>query len=436
MGPSRALRWALAGLVVVGLAVVVAALYTRRGEEPSLAASTRTGVAEDDSTLVERGRYLAVAANCFSCHTRPGGDPLSGGVSFETPFGTLYSSNITSDVKYGIGGWTYEDLRRALHEGISAKGYRLFPAFPYTSFTKMRDPDVRAIYAYLRTVSPQPYSPPANAVLFTQRWVMGLWNELFFRPGRFKEDGAQSVEWNTGAYLVEALGHCSACHSPRNAFMAEIQAKAYQGGSIWGPVVAGKSRSWSAVDLTGSHAGLKAWSVDNLVKYLHGGFSPRAGTFGPMNEVIADSTSKLSMEDVQAMAVYIKSLPDRQTAASRLKAGPAPAASKSDAVSKGEAIYHEHCEKCHGGSGRGGMFSGPPLAGSAVVQASDPSSVLNTILYGAEPPRGFALGAWETMHPYADVLDDSQVATLVSFLRGAWGNSAALVDAAAVARQR
>lgn len=436
MRRSRALLWALAGLVVVGLAVFAATFYARKGDEPSVAASAGTSAAEDDSALVERGRYLAVAANCFSCHSRPGGKPLSGGVSFETPFGIIYSSNITSDVHHGIGGWKYEDLRRALHEGISAKGYRLFPAFPYTSFTKMRDEDVRAIYAYLRTVPAQPYTPPANSVLFKQRWAMGFWNMLFFRPGRFRQDPAQSVEWNTGAYLVEALGHCSACHSPRNALMAEIQAKAYQGGSIRDHVGAGRSRSWSAVDLTGSHSGLQLWSVDNLVKYLHTGFSPRAGTFGPMNEVIADSTSKLKIEDVQAMAVYIKGFPERKNEAAPLKAGSAAVPLKSDAVGKGEAIYQARCEKCHGGSGRGGMFSGPPLAGSAVVQASDPSSVINTILYGAEPPKGVVLGAWESMRPYGDVLDDSQVAALASFLRGAWGNSAAPVETAAVARQR
>lgn len=435
MGRWRALLWTLAGLVVLGLAVVAATVHTKKSDDPSIAVSAGASTAEDESELVERGRYLAVAANCFSCHTRPGGEPLSGGLSFETPFGTIYSSNITSDVTHGIGGWKYEDLRRALHEGISAKGYRLFPAFPYTSFTKMRDEDVRAIYAYLRTVPPQPYSPPTNSVLFKQRWAMGVWNMLFFRPGRFKQDPAQSTEWNTGAYLVEALGHCSACHTPRNALMAEIQAIAYQGGSIRDHVgAAGKTRSWSAVDLTGSHAGLQSWSVDNLVKYLHSGFSPRAGTFGPMNEVIAGSTSKLKIDDLQAMAVYIKSLPEPSKSGVPLKA--VVAGAQSEAIGQGGEIYRARCEKCHGASGRGGMFSGPPVAGSAIVQGSDPASLLNIILYGAEPPKGVVLGAWETMRPYADVLNDSQIAELASFLRGAWGNMAAPVDANAVARQR
>lgn len=429
---SRVLLWTLGGIFVVGLLVVIATFYTRDGREPDAAVSAVTSMGEDESVLVARGHYLAVAANCFSCHTRPGSELFSGGVPFETSFGTIYSSNITSDVKHGIGGWKYEDLRRALHEGVSPSGSRLFPAFPYTSFTKIKDQDVRAIYAYLRTVPPQPYNPPANSLLFTQRWAMPYWNMLFFRPGRFKQDPAQSAEWNTGAYLVEALGHCSACHSPRNALMAEMESKAYQGGSIRDTVALGKSRSWSAVDLTGSHTGLQSWSVDNLVKYLHSGFSTRAGTFGPMNEVIADSTSKLTIEDVQAMAVYIKGLPERRTDAAQLNARTAMA----PLPGKGEEIYRARCGKCHGDSGRGGMFTGPPLAGSAIVQASDPSSLLNSILYGATAPKGFVLGAWETMLPYRDVLDDSQVAALASFLRGAWGNSASPVEASTVATQR
>ena len=247
-----------------------------------------------DTGLVERGRYLATAANCASCHSRQGGAPFAGGVPFGTPFGTLYSSNITSDPTHGIGNWSSAELRRALHEGISARGYRLFPAFPYPSFTKITDEDTKAIYAYLQTVGADAYDPPANSLMLRQRWGMAVWNGLFFKPGRFQPDAKQSTEWNRGAYLVDALGHCGACHTPRSRFMAEIQEKVYQGGVITELVSAGKVRDWSAVNLTSSPAGLKEWNVAGLTKYLHTGFSPRAGTFGPMNEVIANSTSKLS----------------------------------------------------------------------------------------------------------------------------------------------
>jgi mono/diheme cytochrome c family protein len=188
-----------------------------------------------------------------------------------------------------------------------------------------------------------------------------------------------------------------------------------------------KIRAWSAVNLTSVPSGLKAWSQADLAKYLHAGFSPRAGTFGPMNEVIANSTSQLPDDAIQAMAVYIKSLPQ-----GGVEGAPVPA----EAVAAGAGIYKDHCEKCHGSSGRGGMFMGPPLSGSAIVQQEDPASLINAVLYGAKPPKGITLGAWETMQPYADVLSDAQVASVANYVRGSWGNRAPQVDAAAVTRQR
>src|ERR1700692_2478693 len=258
-----------------------------------------------DARVLDQGRYLANAGNCVSCHTRAGAKPFSGGVMFETPFGVIYSSNITPDIDTGIGRWTADDLRRAMHEGIAAGGYRLFPAFPYTSFTKVTDEDVDAIYAYLRTIKAVRYKPPPNDFLFTQRWVLSLWNSLFFTEGRFSLDTAHSVEWNRGAYLVDSLGHCGACHTPRNALMAESAANAYSGGRIQDKVTETKVRSWSAVNLTPTKSGLASWSVDDLTKYLKTGFSLRAGTFGPMNEVIVNSLTKLGDDDVRAMAVYL-----------------------------------------------------------------------------------------------------------------------------------
>jgi mono/diheme cytochrome c family protein len=416
---------------LAALAAILVSVISVVSEPQPTSASTETSTpaerAGDSNALAERGRYLALAANCASCHSRPGGAPFSGGVAFETPVGTIYSSNITPDAEHGIGKWTLQDLRRALHEGISAKGYRLFPAFPYTSFTKITDQDVSAIYAYLRTVTADTYSPPTNGILFEQRWAMAIWNRLFFRPGRFVPDPTRPAQWNTGAYLVEALGHCDACHTPRNSFMAEVEARAYQGGSISERVDGEKMRLWSAVNLTSSPSGLKAWSEADLAKYLHAGFSLRGGTFGPMNEVIANSTSQLTDSDVHAMAAYIKSLPQGEAAGTPVTA---------ESVAAGAAIYHERCEKCHGSSGRGGMFMGPPLAGSAVVQAEDPASLINAILYGAAPPKGTSLGAWETMRPYADVLSDSQVADVANYVRGTWGNHASRVDAAMVGKQR
>src|SRR5882757_8520628 len=220
----RPLYW-VSGVLGV---VVLTALFADRAPGPDGSSQ----LTNDTDALVERGRYVALAGNCASCHTRPGGAPYAGGVAFEAPVGTIYSSNITSSIEHGIGKWTAEDLRRALHEGIAAEGYRLFPAFPYTSFTQMTDEDVDALYAYLHTVAADKYQPPANDFLFKQRWAMAIWNGLFFEPARFKPDPKQTPEWNRGAYLVEALGHCGACHTPRNRFMAEVSANAYQGSNL------------------------------------------------------------------------------------------------------------------------------------------------------------------------------------------------------------
>jgi mono/diheme cytochrome c family protein len=403
---------------LLGLIAAVALL-------PCTASPTEDASPMDRS--IAQGKYLTDVGNCFSCHTQPGAAPFSGGVRFKSPFGVIYSSNITPDRDTGIGSWSAEDLRGAMHEGVAAGGHRLFPAFPYTSFTKATDTDVRAIYAYLRTVKPVRYSPPANGFLFTQRWTLTVWNSLFFEEGRFSPSAAQSAEWNRGAYLVEGLGHCGACHTPRNALMAEAADKALEGGVLEERVAPGKFRRWSAINLTSAKTGLVSWSVDALAKYLQTGYSARAGTFGPMNEVIANGLMKLTPQDARAMAVYLKSLPGREYSGERVSP---------DQIKAGEPIYKKRCEKCHLASGRGGIFTGPPVAGSAVVQSDDPASLINIILYGAEAAEDVALGGWETMKPYGDVLDDAQVAAVSNYVRGSWGNRARPVGPTEVAQQR
>lgn len=376
---------------------------------------------------VQRGKYLAAAGNCVTCHTRPGGAPFSGGVPFVTKLGTIYSSNITSDHGTGIGNWSLNDFRRAMHDGIAPGGRHLFPAFPYTSFTRVSDSDIDAIYAYLRTLPPVRYSPPADGFVFRQRWAMTFWNAIFFRSSRFEPDPKQSQQWNRGAYLVQGLGHCDACHSPRNSFMAEESAQAYSGGTLDEKVVGGQVRAWSAVNLTSSKTGLAAWSLADLARYLKTGFCLRAGVFGPMNDVVDASLKYLSDADVQAMAVYLKSLPPPGVQE------PAPPEA---AVKAGAKIYSDNCEECHMSSGRGGLFSAPPLSGSAVVQASDPASLINVILYGADQPKDIRLGGWETMKPYRNALSDAQIAAVSNYVRGSWKNRGGEVTAAQVARQR
>ncbi|HVF18361.1 MAG TPA: c-type cytochrome, partial [Steroidobacteraceae bacterium] len=301
-----------------------------------------------DPAFIQRGRYLANAGNCVSCHTVPGRAEFAGGVRFNTPFGTVFSTNITPDRETGIGRWSAEDFRRAMHEGIAADGSPLFPAFPYTSYTKVSDEDTAAIYAFLRTLKPVRYTPPNNSFAFWMRWPMRLWNAAFFEPGRYVNDSSRDAQWNRGAYLVQGLGHCTACHSPRNSAMAEIKERSFEGGVMHDHVENAKDRAWFAVNLTQSKNGLASWSVDDMTKYLHKGFSPRAGTFGPMNDVIVNSLTKLSEEDARAMAIYLKSLPGRPYTGQTIPEHQA---------NEGAALYEEHCEDCHGKSGRGGLFS-------------------------------------------------------------------------------
>jgi len=394
----------------------------------SLAAPLDGNAAQSAGDQIARGRYLVAAGDCVSCHTRPGGAAFSGGLSFSTPLGRIYSSNITPDPGTGIGAWSAADLRRAMHEGIGRGGHRLFPAFPYTSFTKVADRDVDAIYAYLRSIPSVRYTPPANSFAFRLRWGMSIWDWLFFKPSRFQSDPKQSVEWNRGAYLVSGLGHCDACHTPRNRFMAEIQDLSYAGGTISDRVIDDTIRRWSSVNLTSAPTGLAAWSLDELASYLKSGFAAtRAGTFGPMNDVIVNSLMNLTNEDVHAIATYLKSLPARELSGATVPEESVKAASR---------IFNDRCAECHDSSGSGGESSAPPLARSALVQEGDPASLINIVLYGPTVPHQVDFGDWQTMRPFKNDMNDAQIAAVLNFIRGSWGNKAPPVSPTDVARQR
>lgn len=385
------------------------------------------------ATNVQRGEYLARIGNCISCHTRRGGEAFAGGVPFVAPYaflGTLYATNITPDPETGIGRWTEQQFVRALHEGRAPDGGRFFPAFPYTYFTRVTNEDAKAIYAYLRTIKPVRYTPPPNSAAFTQRWGMALWNPFFFENERFRPDAAQSAEWNRGAYLVNGLGHCGACHTPRNLLLAEKQDAALSGSSYPDLVSPGKRRTWFAVNLTSAANGLGAWAVDDIRKYLKTGHSRRAGVFGPMNDVVVNSLQFLTDGDAQAIAVYIKSLPALNESVAE--------AIDVERVQAGAADYAEHCEECHRTSGRGAFLKAPPVAGSAVVQGNDPATLINVVLYGAKVGAGAPapFGAWEDMPSFADKLTNEQIAAVSNYVRGSWGNSGGVVTAREVEAQR
>lgn len=384
--------------------------------------------------LEQRGEYLAAAGNCVSCHTNGGDSPFAGGLAFETPYGTIYSTNITPDPETGIGQWSLVDFTNAVRYGEAPDGTHYYPVFPYTSFAKVSDEDIAAIYAYLKTIAPVNSTPPENDLGFpySQRWVLGLWKWMFLDDSPFEPQPDQSAEWNRGAYLVEGLGHCSMCHTPLN-FVGAIDTSLAMTGGTYMARVEGKLSAWSAPNLTSAEAGLAMWTVDDITDYLKLGVSHRAGVFGPMNEVVVNSTRHLSREDLRAMAVYLKSLP------ANAQDGGEP--TTADVLRAGSLQYDIHCGSCHLPTGEGSPEQGPPLIGSPVVLDVDPASLINITLYGAQTPQSspsdeWAGRTWIRMDPIDNSLDDEQVAALLSFIRASWGHGAGAVTAEQVAAQR
>ena len=345
-------------------------------------------------------------------------------------FGTIYSTNITPDSETGIGRWTEDQFRRAMREGISADGRHLYPAFPYTAFAKLNDSDVNALFAYLKTLSPVRYRAPENDMSFpfSQRWLMGIWKALYFDDERYAPVAAKSAEWNRGAYLVEALGHCGACHSPRNFLGAEQASAAFTGGTYLDKVPGGQIRSWSAVNLTSAPSGLGPWAEEDVVAYLKTGLNSFATAFGPMNEVIMNSSRHLSDADLRAIAVYLKSLPPQEQ-----EGGPEP---DDEVLREGEGLYGIHCATCHLPTGKGAIDTGPAMVGNPVVQAADPASLINSILYGPELPDPPPPAQRPHMEAYDGKLSDEEIAALATYMRGSWGNRGGAVTPDQVAEQR
>lgn len=382
---------------------------------------------------LERGEYLVRAANCVSCHTVPGGAPFTGGLPFPTDFGTIYSTNITPDADTGIGSWTFSQFENAMRKGVRPDGQHLYPAFPYTSFTKISDADMRALYAYFMSLRPVNAPARKNELKFpfSQRSLMGAWKAMYFKEGVYEPDPKKPEEWNRGAYLVEALAHCGACHSPRNLLGAEKADTPYLGGVLAemdeerGPVRRG------APNLTSSPHGLGAWSEEDIASYLKAGVSSRTRLMGTMNEVVLNSTRYLTDEDTRAMAVYLKSLP----AAARSSSRPSR-----KVMELGAKQYDIHCGTCHLPSGLGSEDTGPPLAGSTLAQAPDPSSLVDLVINGPRLPDHSPSPQWQrpwqSMTPFGQKLSDEQAAALLTFVRNSWGNAAEPVKPSDVARMR
>ncbi|MEI7035322.1 cytochrome c [Fulvimonas yonginensis] len=371
---------------------------------------------------IARGRYLVRAGDCEACHTAPGGQPFAGDRAVPTPFGTIYSSNITPDRETGIGRWNDADFYRAMHQGVDRLGHHLYPAFPYPWYTRLSVDDVRAIKAYLDTLPAVRQAPRPNDLPWPldQRGVMAVWNGMYFDAGTYRSDPRRSAQWNRGAYLVEGAGHCGACHSPKNVAGAADRDHPLTGGfaeNAYAPSLAGGLRD-----------GLGGWTEQDIVQYLRTGRNERTAAAGPMAEVVEQSTQYLSQPDLQAIAVYLKSLPVPKEA-------PVAVADKA-AVGRGAALYLDNCEGCHLEQGQGELGAFPPLRQSTAVQAKSADTLIGVILQGARVPRTAAEPTGLAMQGFADHLDDRQIADLATYIRTAWGNRAAAVDADEVADLR
>jgi mono/diheme cytochrome c family protein len=370
----------------------------------------RTGFPTD---LIAKGEVLAGAGYCAVCHTRPGGPTLAGGTGLRTPFGTIYSTNITPEPETGIGRWSLEAFARAMREGVSRDGSHLFPAFPYDHFAKISDDDVKALYAYMMTRPPVRAVAPANTIPFPLniRLLQEGWKILFFREGRYQPDASRSAEWNRGAYLAESLGHCSGCHTPRNSLGAEKTADAYAGATI---------DNWIAPALTDANPSPVPWTETELYSFLRNGVAPLHGvTAGPMSPVIHTGLSALPDADVRALAVYFAGLDRAASRTGAVDAAVKDALARSGLGSTQEydpdaRLYAGACMGCHYNAGPTPLAVRPELALNSALALPEPTNFINVVLSGIGRAEG---GPGLVMPSYAAALSDGDIARLAAYLR-------------------
>jgi mono/diheme cytochrome c family protein len=414
----RVLKGFLALLAAAALVLVVL------GWRASIASSAPADRSAFDPGLLRRGEQLATIGNCAGCHTAPDGPPFAGGTALKTPFGTLYGTNITPDPDTGIGSWSETAFRRALREGVSRDGHLLYPAFPYDHFTRLADDDIAALYAFVMTRTPVRFTPPAHQLTFPLQFrpLIAGWNLLYLHKGPLQPRPDQTAEWNRGAYLVEGLGHCAACHSPRNAMGAERPEAAFGGGEAEG---------WHATALNAQSPSPVPWNTEALAAYLqHGIATDHAITAGPMQDVV-QNLSHAPEGDVRAIASYVDSLMGPATAerqaretTSRQRAAPpalvavqaAPAAPGADAaqLALGASVYATSCASCHDLGRQLSSSSGLRLPLAVALYLPDPRNLVHIVREGIVPPVGRP-GRW--MPGFDGALNDEQITALAAWLR-------------------
>ncbi|WP_298240314.1 cytochrome c [uncultured Bradyrhizobium sp.] len=414
---TTALGLGVAALAAIGWAEGQTSALPRHRSPAVTALAVLTAQIPDgaDAEKLRHGQDLMRAGDCVSCHMRKGGEPLSGGLGLKTPFGIIYSSNITPDLETGIGRWTPDQFYRAMHDGHGVNGENLYPAFPYPWFRNMSRADDDALLAYIKTTAPVRYTPPANELIFPlgYRSLVAGWNLLFLKNDQAAPVSEKSKAWNRGAYLVNGPGHCGACHTPKNAFGADRAGQEFKGAVV---------DNWTAPDLTGNvRTGLGAWSEADIAEYLKTGRNAHAGAGGAMADVVTYSTSLLTDADRAAIAVYLKDLPGSPSKSPTVLVDAA-------SLSRGREIYSDACASCHLESGKGqpGLF--PPLGKNAMVQQLDATGLEQLILAGtsiaATPSRPSPL----SMPAFSWKLSDREIADVATFVRNNWGNRASAID--------
>jgi mono/diheme cytochrome c family protein len=374
------------------------------------------------SAQIERGEYLARIGNCAGCHTARGGEAYAGGRAVDTPFGAIYASNLTPDKDTGIGAWSSAAFYRAMHEGRSRDGRLLYPAFPYPNTTLVTREDSDAIFAYLMNrMKPASQTNTANTLSFpfNNQFALAAWRLLYFKPGKFQPEPTQSAAWSRGAYLVQGLAHCGACHSTRNALGAPVAGHAYDGAMMPG-------NDWYAPSLTAaSEAGVADWDVAQIATWLKVGTSPRGSALGPMAEVIFQSTQYANNADLLAMATYLKALPSVEP--SRPSSAPTKLITRGNSEGAGAKLYGKHCASCHGDNGEGKADAFPALAGNRAVTMANATNVISIIIKGGFAPATAGNPRPHGMPPYYHLLSDTDIASLATHIRGSWGNAGSAV---------
>jgi mono/diheme cytochrome c family protein len=438
----------------IGIAAIAGAAFIASGPMPKRADTQTSTVPIDtrDPKLIAKGEYLAKAADCAGCHTAPPGGPsgkeplhpsapFAGGLGMGSPFGTIWSSNITPDPVAGIGRYSYDDFARAVREGVAPGNGRLYPAMPYPSFAKINDDDMHALYAYfMHGVAPVSKPAPRTRLPFpfNLRWALTFWSFAFAPDDVFVPQSSRSPQWNRGAYLVQSLGHCGACHTPRGPAYEERGYSEHSRLYLTG----GTNDHWFAPNLTGDMgSGLGRFSEDDIAAFLRRGHGGGLVTFGSMIEVVEDSTQYLTDDDLHAIARYLKSLPaqapsghfdDQSNAALRtvraLKTG--------DVELPGAGIYQGFCARCHKADGMGEPLKYPRLAGNPAVLSEHADSLVRLLVDGGEAPHTQSGPDPKKMPSFAGKLTDTEMARVLTFVRNTWGNDAAPVTTREVARIR